>query len=91
LEPSLSDRHVESNLQYADERMETHLKEAFTSEIRSPEGIRMLRQSEPAPGSTGPRPEQNLITSGDLKVQLRNPQTLRLAILAQEVLKRPYS
>lgn len=90
LQPSLASRHVESNLEYADERMEDHLKQAFNSEIRSAQGVRTLRQSEPAPGSTGIRPDQNLITSGDLKSQLRNPQTLRLAILAQEILKRPY-
>jgi hypothetical protein len=90
LQASLASRHVESNLEYADERMESHLKQSFNNDIRSAQGVRTLQQSEPAAGSTGKRPDQDLITSGDLKSQLRNPQTLRLAILAQEILKRPY-
>jgi hypothetical protein len=89
-EPSLSRRHVESDLEYADERMESHLNEAFSNTIRSKDGVRTLRQSEPAPGTTGGQASKQLINAGDLKQQLRNPQTLRLAILAQEVLKRPY-
>lgn len=89
-EPSLSRRHVESDLEYADERMEAHLNEAFSSSVRTKDGVRTLRQSEPASGSTGGQASKQLINAGDLKQQLRNPQTLRLAILAQEVLKRPY-
>ena len=89
-EPSLSRRHVESDLEYADERMESHLNEAFSNTIRSKDGVRTLRQSEAAPGTTGGPASKQLINAGDLKQQLRNPQTLRLAILAQEVLKRPY-
>jgi hypothetical protein len=90
LKPSLLARHVESDLAYADERMDSHLKEAFSSNFQSG-GRSTLRPSEAMPSPPSATPKPPTITSVDLKEQLRNPQTLRLAILAQQILNRPYS
>jgi hypothetical protein len=63
-----------------------HLQEAFPTELNT----QSLKESQAAPKVQGARIQEEIITVGDLKNQLRNPQTLRLAILAQEILKRPY-
>ena len=90
LRTTLEQRHVESNLEYADERLEAHLQEAFDSDLRKSGKSNLRPSSAPAPTAASITPTQRSLTSGDLKDQLRNPQTLRLAILAQEILKRPY-
>ncbi len=90
LRTTLEQRHVESDLEYADERMEGHLEEAFSSDLQRSGKSNLRPSSAPAPTAASITPTQRSLTSGDLKDQLRNPQTLRLAILAQEILKRPY-
>lgn len=90
LRTTLEQRHVESDLEYADERMEGHLEEAFSSDLQRSGKSNLRPSSAPAPTAASITPTQRSPTSGDLKDQLRNPQTLRLAILAQEILKRPY-
>jgi hypothetical protein len=70
--------------------MEGHLEEAFSSDLQRSGKSNLRPSSAPAPTAASITPTQRSLTSGDLKDQLRNPQTLRLAILAQEILKRPY-
>ncbi|MCU0707520.1 MAG: hypothetical protein MUF23_04455 [Pirellula sp.] len=98
LEPSLANRHVESDLEYADERMEEHLLEAFGSDLqpdRFPSkrkgGTAESRENVSATAPVGAKQLEAMVSVGDLKRQLRDPQTLRLAIIAHEILRRPYS
>ncbi len=104
LEPTLANRHVESDLSYADERMEGHIKEVFRSEGsfkplsdssgRSsdfrPPAISPADNKASSESPTGAPASKAMVSSGDLIFQLRHPQTLRLAIIAHEVLRRPY-
>ncbi len=105
LEPTLANRHVESDLSYADERMEGHIKEVFRSEGSfKPLSDSSGRSSDFSASSnyspadnkassespTGAPASKAMVSSGDLIFQLRHPQTLRLAIIAHEVLRRPY-
>jgi hypothetical protein len=98
LEPSLANRHVASDLEYADERMEEHLLEAFRSDLqpdRFPSkrkgGTAESRENVSATAPVGAKQLEAMVSVGDLKKQLRDPQTLRLAIIAHEILRRPYS
>lgn len=105
LEPTISNRHVQSDLSYADERMEGHLKEVFRSEGSFKSLSDSCGQSNDFSASSNYSPADNkassesptgapaskaMVSSGDLIFQLRHPQTLRLAIIAHEVLRRPY-
>lgn len=99
---SIDNRHVESDLSFADERMAEHVKQALGSDLsqRSPlSGKKTNKQSGPrnlepekmsASAPTGSIQSTAMVSSLDLKQQLRDPQTLRLAIIAHEILRRPY-
>jgi len=105
LEPSIANRHVQSDLSQSDERMDAHLKEAFRSEGSFKPLSDTTGQSNDFSASSNYYPADNkassesptgapaskaMVSSGDLIYQLRHPQTLRLAIIAHEVLRRPY-
>jgi len=93
----IAQTHVESDLSFADERMEEHLKEVFRSDM-APEGKRSNRKASrgdekddmSAYAPIGAIQARAMVTSGELIHQLRDPKTLRLAVIAFEVLRRPY-
>ncbi len=100
LSSSLPSASLPGGVDQADERMQSHLKEAFQHEISS------LRQSESkAPPKKKQKKEQRLqetpataaevqpsakVSSASLVAQLRDPQSLRMAIIAHEIMKRPW-
>jgi hypothetical protein len=97
LQPGLSDRHVESNLEQSDERMEARLKQVFRSDLDSRRastgGADVKQLTKEDISSDAPMATEQIrasVSSRDLKQQLREPQTLRLAIIAHEILRRPY-
>jgi len=101
-ESTIANRHVESDLSQADERMAEHVKEALGAELSSPRpqwtDSRKNKQSSGSDSSekfSATAPEgavqsQAKVSSKDIKSQLRDPQTLRMAIIAHEILRRPY-
>lgn len=106
LEPTIANRHVQSDLSYADEKMEGHLKEVFRSDgafkplsdssgkstdFSASNNYSPADNKASSESPTGAPASKAMVSSGDLIFQLRNPQTLRLAIIAHEVLRRPYS
>ena len=105
LEPSIANRHVQSDLSQSDERMDAHLKEAFRSEgsfkplsdttgqsndFSASSNYYLADNKASSESPTGAPASKAMVSSGDLIYQLRHPQTLRLAIIAHEVLRRPY-
>ena len=100
LSSSLPSTSLESGVDQANERMQSHLKQVFQHEIGS------LRQSEPrSPSKKKANKEQRLqetpatqaelqptakVSSASLVAQLRDPQSLRMAIIAHEIMKRPW-
>ncbi len=97
LEPSIQTRTVDSNLSYADERMNQRVEDKFKHEIShfkravssgATKPIELSAMSDAAAVVTPQKMAR--VSSNDLKDQLKNPQTLRLAIIAHEIMKRPY-
>ncbi len=85
----------------ADERMQSHIKEAFHHEIGSLRPV----ESKPSNKRKGKKEPQRLqetpatpaeaqptakVSSASLAAQLRDPQSLRMAIIAHEIMKRPW-
>jgi len=88
-----------TSIDQADERMQAHVQQVFQHEISS------LRQSDPKPSKKKQKKEQRLqetpatpveaqqaakVSSASLAAQLRDPQSLRMAIIAHEIMKRPW-
>ena len=100
LSSSLPSASRGNDVDQADERMQAHVQQVFQHEISS------LRQSEPKPSSKKKqKKEQRLqetpatpaevqptakVSSASLVAQLRDPQSLRMAIIAHEIMKRPW-
>lgn len=101
-ESTITNRHVESDLSLADERMAEHVKAALGSDLASPRPQWSdSRKNKPSSGkdsgekfsATAPEgaiQSQAKVSSQDIKSQLRDPQTMRMAIIAHEILRRPY-
>jgi hypothetical protein len=104
IESSLTNRHVATPIDLADEGIDgyvrSNMRDASTLgdiQNRDREKKRVAStKKKPTSTSTSSeqpavhsRPNDNL-GSSDLIHQLRNPQTLRMAILAHEILRRPY-
>lgn len=101
-ESTIANRHVESDLSLADERMAEHVKAALGSDLASPRPQWSdSRKNKPSNGkdsgekfsATAPEgaiQSQAKVSSQDIKSQLRDPQTMRMAIIAHEILRRPY-
>jgi hypothetical protein len=102
---TIDNRHVESDLSFADERMAEHVMQALGSDLSQRSslsgnsGKKTHKKSNPrtlepekmsASAPTGAIQSSAMVSSLDLKQQLRDPQTLRLAIIAHEILRRPY-
>ena len=100
LSSSLPSASLGSSANQADNRMQSHIQQVFQHEIGS------LRQSEPkAPSKKKAKKEQRLqetpatpaevqptakVSSASLVAQLRDPQSLRMAIIAHEIMRRPW-
>lgn len=100
LSSSLPSTSLEGGVDQADERMQSHLRQVFQHEIGS------LRPSVPkSPSKKKEKKEQRLqetpatpvelqptakVSSASLVSQLRDPQSLRMAIIAHEIMKRPW-
>ncbi len=99
LSSSLPSATLAGGVDQADERMQAHLKEAFQHELGS------LRPSETKVTKKKAKKEQRLletpatppevqptakVSSASLIAQLRDPQSLRMAIIAHEIMKRPW-
>ena len=100
LSSSLPSTSLEGGMDQADERMKSRLQQVFQHEIGS------LRPSEPkSPPKKKAKKEQRLqetpatlaevqptakVSSASLVAQLRDPQSLRMAIIAHEIMKRPW-
>ena len=104
IESSLANRHVSTPIELADEGIDgyvrSNMRDASTLgdiQNRDREKKRVdstkKKSTSTSTSSEQPmvhsRPNDNL-GSSDLIHQLRNPQTLRMAILAHEILRRPY-
>ena len=104
IESSLANRHVSTPIELADEGIDgyvrSNMRDASTLgdiQNRDREKKRVAstkkKSTSTSTSSEQPmvhsRPNDNL-GSSDLIHQLRNPQTLRMAILAHEILRRPY-
>jgi hypothetical protein len=104
IESSLANRHVSTPIDLADEGIDgyvrSNMRDASTLgdiQNRDREKKRVAstkkKSTSTSTSSEQPmvhsRPNDNL-GSSDLIHQLRNPQTLRMAILAHEILRRPY-
>ncbi len=93
----LANRTVASDLSQSDERMEEHLKQVFGSNANDVRAAKNRRSGSKhavddmsAYAPIGAVQSSAMVTSMDLKQQLRDPQTLRLAVIAFEILRRPY-
>jgi hypothetical protein len=105
LEPSISDRHVTTQIDQADEGIDAYVR----STIGSPTNLgdlqnrplqdksQLKKQSEKkkSDNKSEERPTihqrpNDIVGSSELIRQLRDPKTLRMAILAHEILRRPY-
>lgn len=98
LSTSLPSATRESDVEQADDRMRAHVQQVFQHELSS------LRQAETKPKKKQKK-EQQLketpavpaeaqptakVSSASLAAQLRDPQSLRMAIIAHEIMKRPW-
>jgi hypothetical protein len=100
LEPSIAQRHVSTDIDLADEGMDSYVRATMgdASKLshlqnrakgkKSSTKTKTTNQSDQAP-SVQQRPN-DVVGSSELITQLRDPKTLRMAILAHEILKRPY-
>ena len=100
LSSSLPSASLAGSVDQADERMQSHIQQVFQHEISS------LRKSEPkASPKKKAKKEQRLqetpatpaevrptakVSSASLVAQFRDPQSLRMAIIAHEIMKRPW-
>lgn len=94
LEPSLVNRHVQTQIDQADEQIDAYVDKTMASDLR-PMGKDSMTSSKGNLHATASAPQsqpqvQAQVSSKDLIRQLRNPETLRMAIIAHEILRRPY-
>jgi hypothetical protein len=94
LEPSLESRHVETVIDQADEQIDAYVDKTMASDLR-PMGKGSMTSSKGNLHASASAPQsqpqvQAQVSSKDLIKQLRNPDTLRMAIIAHEILRRPY-
>ncbi len=98
LSTSLPSASRKNDLEQTDERLQAHVEQVFQHELSS------LRQTESKPKKKQKK-EQQLketpataveaqptakVSSASLAAQLRDPQSLRMAIIAHEIMKRPW-
>lgn len=100
LEPSIAQRHVTTDIDLADEGIDSYVRSTMgdatqlgSLQSRS-KGKKAMNKSKPTQQSEErPSVQQrpnDVVGSSELIRQLRDPKTLRMAILAHEILRRPY-
>jgi hypothetical protein len=99
LAPTAQPSTVSRNVDQADERMASHLSHVFQHEIsklRAASNKAEGRASSPLPATLSetpatlpPAPAERTSAASMIK-QLRDPQSLRMAIIAHEIMKRPW-
>jgi hypothetical protein len=100
LEPSIAQRHVTTEIDLADEGIDSYVRSTMgdatqlgSLQNRS-KGKKTTNKSKPTQQSDErPSVQQrpnDVVGSSELVRQLRDPKTLRMAILAHEILRRPY-
>ena len=101
LEPSIAQRHVTTQIDQADEGIEAYVRstigEASTlgSLHSRPKGEKKGAAKSKSANKSDERPTiqqrpNEIVDSSEFVRQLRDPKTLRMAILAHEILRRPY-
>lgn len=100
LEPSIAQRHVTTDIDLADEGIDSYVRSTMGDATqlgslqnrskgkKTTNKSKSTQQSEERP-SVQQRPN-DVVGSSELVRQLRDPKTLRMAILAHEILRRPY-
>jgi hypothetical protein len=100
LEPSISKRHVSTQIDQADEGIDDYVRSTIgdaaslgdlknrTKQKKPGGNTKSVNQSDERP-VVEQRPN-DIVGSSELIRQLRDPKTLRMAILAHEILRRPY-
>lgn len=95
LEPSISQRHVSTQIDQRDEGIDAYVRSTI-GEASTLGGLQ--KGSKGKKGSQAKSDERpmvehrpnDIVGSSELIRQLRDPKTLRMAILAHEILRRPY-
>jgi len=101
LSTNLPSGNVSRNVDEADERMAAHIKHAFQSDIgklRSTSNVTPganLKRDQPStltetPATVAEPQPSAKVSAVSMARQLRDPQTLRMAIIAHEIMKRPW-
>ncbi|MFM8572986.1 MAG: hypothetical protein ACKOAU_15430 [Pirellula sp.] len=100
LEPSISQRHVSTNIDLADEGIDAYVRStigdgASLGELQKRPNQKQQAKKNSSENKSDERPTvsqsaTSLVGSSELVKQLRDPKTLRMAILAHEILRRPY-
>ena len=98
LSPTLPSGNLGRGVERAEERIESHLKHAFPPElgkIRSTNPTPPKKKDQPTSlletPATAAEPQPTAKVSAVTMIkQLRDPQTLRMAIIAHEIMKRPW-
>ncbi len=100
LEPSISNRHVTTQIDQADEGIDDYVRSTIGDAANLGDLKNRNKQKKPGAKTKSvnqsderPTVEQrpnDIVGSSELIRQLRDPKTLRMAILAHEILRRPY-
>ena len=100
LSTNLPSGNLGRGIRQADERMESHVKQVFQHElgqIRTTNSATAAGKKRDQPSNlletpaTAAEPQQSAkVSSVSMIKQLRDPQTLRMAIIAHEIMKRPW-
>lgn len=100
LEPSISSRHVTTQIDQADEGIDDYVRATIGDAANLGDLKNRNKQKKPGAKTKSanqseerPTVEQrpnDIVGSSELIRQLRDPKTLRMAILAHEILRRPY-
>lgn len=100
LEPSISSRHVTTQIDQADEGIDDYVRSTIGDAANLGDLKNRNKQKKPGAKTKSanqseerPTIEQrpnDIVGSSELIRQLRDPKTLRMAILAHEILRRPY-
>jgi hypothetical protein len=100
LSTNLPSGNLSRGIRQADERMESHVKQAFQhelSQIRTTNSVTAAGKKRDqtsnlleTPAAAAEPQQSAKVSSVSMIKQLRDPQTLRMAIIAHEIMKRPW-
>ncbi len=100
LSSSLPSASRTGSIGQADERMQSHLRDVFQHEIgnvhpsetkpTAKKKIKKEQRLQETPATPAEVQPTAKVSSASLVAQLRDPQSLRMAIIAHEIMKRPW-